>query len=87
MSRCKDITKLISDSLERKLSWWQRIDLRAHLILCGICRRFQANVLVLRQLAKSKLALSEKNYDASEKPKLSVEAKTRIRNAIRQQSG
>ena len=73
--------------MERKLSLWQRIDLRTHLILCGICRKFQTNVLVLRQLATSKMALSEKNYDASEKLKLSVEAKTRIRNAIRQQSG
>lgn len=82
MSRCKDITKLISDSMERKLSWWQRIDLRMHLILCGFCRRFQANVLVLR-----KLVTSEKLYDGPEKAKLSVEAKARIRNAIRQQSG
>lgn len=63
--------------MERKLSLWQRIDLRTHLILCGFCRRFQANVLVLRKLAMSK--------HASEKLKLSVEAKTRIRNAIRQQ--
>lgn len=73
--------------MERKLSLWQRIDLRTHLILCGFCRRFQANVLVLRQLAASNLALGEKNYEATEKLKLSVEAKTRIRNAIRQQLG
>ena len=87
MSRCKDITKLISDSMERKLSFWQRIDLRTHLILCGFCRRFQANVLALRKLATSELALSEKTEVASGKPILSVEAKTRIRDAIRQQSG
>jgi hypothetical protein len=82
VSRCKDITKLISDSMERKLSLWQRIDLRTHLILCGFCRRFQANVLAIRKLAKS-----DRNYDASEKLKLSVEAKARIRNAIREHSG
>ena len=82
MSRCKDITRLISDSMERKLSLWQRIDLRMHLLLCGFCRRFQANVLVLRQLVTS-----EKLYDAPKNAQLSVEAKARIRNAIRQQSG
>ena len=87
MSRCKDITKLISDSMERELSLWQRIDLRMHLILCGFCRRFQSNVLVLRKLATSTMAFSEKGENAAEEPKLSVEAKTRIRNAIRQQSG
>ncbi len=68
--------------MERELSWGQRIDLRLHLILCGFCQRFQANVLALH-----KLATSERLYDDSEKPKLSMEAKTRIRNAIRQQSG
>jgi hypothetical protein len=68
--------------MERKLSLWQRIDLRTHLILCGFCRRFQANVLAIRKLAKS-----DRNYDASEKLKLSVEAKARIRNAIREHSG
>lgn len=73
--------------MERKLSLWQRIDLQSHLILCGICRRFQANVLALRQLAISQLATSEKNEDGLEKPMLSVEAKNRIRNAIRQQLG
>ncbi len=73
--------------MERQLSLWQRIDLRTHLILCGFCRKFQANVLVLRKLATSTIAFSEKKYDATDKPKLSVEAKTRIRNAIRQQSG
>ena len=79
MSRCKDITKLISDSMERRLSLWQRIDLRLHLILCGFCRRFQANVLALRNLAAME--------GASEKTKLSIEAKARIRDAMRQQSG
>lgn len=73
--------------MEQKLSFWQRIDLRTHLILCGICRRFQANVLALHKLASSKLALSEKTEAASDKPTLSVEAKTRIRDAIRQHSG
>lgn len=77
MSRCKEITKLISDATERKLSFWQRIDLRLHLILCGLCRRFQANVLALRNFAASEAAL--------EKTKLSKEAKARIRDAMQQQ--
>ena len=82
MSRCKDITKLISDSMERELSFWQRIDLRTHLILCGMCRRFQANISVLRKFANLELS----NDGPSEKPTLSLEAKMRIRDAIRRQS-
>ena len=83
MSRCKDITKLISDSMEQKLSLWRRIDLRTHLILCSFCRRFQANVLALRKLAMREMA----SGDGSEEPKLSMDAKVRIGDAMRQQSG
>ncbi len=67
--------------MERELSLWQRIDLRMHLILCRFCRRFQASVLVLRQHF-----VRGENYGDSGKVGLSVEAKTRIRNAIRQQT-
>ena len=69
--------------MERKLSLWQRIDLRTHLILCGLCRRFQVNVRALRKLAMRDVA----SGDASENPMLSMEAKARIRAAMKQQSG
>lgn len=80
MSRCKEITKLISDSMERKLSLWQRIDLRVHLILCGLCRRFQINLRTIRMFANREGASGE------ESAKLSVEAKARIRLAMKNQS-
>ena len=82
MSRCKDITKLISDSMERELSFWQRIDLRTHLILCGMCRRFQANLSALRKFSARELS----SQDLSEKPTLTLEAKTRMLDAIRRHS-
>lgn len=73
--------------MERELSLWQRIDLQMHLLLCGICRRFRVNVLAIRQMAISQLATSDKAEDCIESPVLSLEAKTRIRNAIRQHLG
>ncbi|MDX1930237.1 MAG: hypothetical protein SFV81_27160 [Pirellulaceae bacterium] len=79
MSRCRDITKLISDTTERDLTLWERIDLRTHLILCGFCRRFQANVRALRRLAAGQ--------DSSLSMKLSNEAKARIREVVRQELG
>jgi len=83
VSRCKAITKLISDSMEHKLPLWHRIDLRTHLILCRFCRRFQAKVMAFREFAMRELA----SGDGSEELKLPMEAKTRIRDAMRQQSG
>ncbi len=82
MSRCKDVTKLISDSMERELSFWQRIDLRTHLIMCGMCRSFQANLSTLRKFATREIT----SRDPSEKPTLTMEAKSRIRDAMRRQS-
>lgn len=68
--------------MERELSFWQRIDLRTHLILCGMCRRFQANLSVIRKFANRERG----SGDPSEKPTLTLEEKMRIREAIRRQS-
>ena len=68
--------------MERRLSFWQRIDLRTHLIFCGICRRFQANLSALRKFS----ARGMSSQEPSVKPTLTLEAKARIREAIRRQS-
>ncbi len=68
--------------MERELSFWQRIDLRTHLILCGMCRRFQANLLALRKFSAREMS----SQDPSENPTLTLEAKTRMRDAIRRHS-
>jgi len=31
---------LLSESLDRKLTFWQRVNLRVHLVICGFCRNF-----------------------------------------------
>lgn len=40
MLRCKDIAKLLSDSLEKELPWRQRVEIRLHLMICYVCRRY-----------------------------------------------
>ncbi|MGO9109775.1 MAG: zf-HC2 domain-containing protein [Thermoguttaceae bacterium] len=37
---CKKAARLLSESLDRKLTFWQRVRLRFHLSLCGFCRHF-----------------------------------------------
>ena len=41
MLSCKDITRLVSDSFERKLSLGERINLWMHVGLCNTCRMFR----------------------------------------------
>lgn len=41
MLSCRTMTRLISDGLDRRLSWWERLGLGIHLLGCGPCRRFR----------------------------------------------
>ena len=40
MITCRHASRLLSDRLDRPLSWFQRLVLRVHLLLCASCRRF-----------------------------------------------
>lgn len=41
MLSCKDISRVVSESFERPLSFGERTILRIHLVLCGTCRKFR----------------------------------------------
>jgi hypothetical protein len=44
MFSCKKAARLLSESLDHKLSLWQRISLRIHLAICGLCRHFHKDM-------------------------------------------
>jgi hypothetical protein len=48
MLNCHDIAKLISRSLDERLSWKQRLAIRVHLLYCKFCRRFAKQTEILR---------------------------------------
>jgi len=41
MLNCKDISRVVSESFERPLSFGERMSLQFHLVLCGTCRKFR----------------------------------------------
>lgn len=49
MRSCREMTRLISESLDRKLTFRERLELRFHVLMCGVCRRFRSNVLAIRR--------------------------------------
>ena len=72
MLNCRQVTCLVSQSMNARLPWHQRLAVRFHLLYCIWCRRFAAHTQFLRKAAGG-LVLK----DASA-PKLSEEAKERM---------
>ena len=85
MLNCKDMTKLISDSLERKMSFRQRMELWLHIMMCGMCRRFRSNIIELRKRVRGSKALLDQ-AEATAFP-MSPAAKARLEEVIKRQLG
>lgn len=49
MLSCKEVTHLVSQSYDRRLSWAERTRVRVHLWYCLGCRRFARHVEFMRQ--------------------------------------
>mgnify|MGYP003526141018 CR=1 FL=1 len=52
MLSCKETSELVSRSLDERLSWSQRMAVRLHLMMCGACRHFTAQMGFLRRAAR-----------------------------------
>lgn len=72
MLNCRQVTRLVSQSMDARLLWHQRLAVRFHLLYCVWCRRYAAHIQFLRKAARG---LVLKDVSA---PKLSTEAKERM---------
>lgn len=52
MKNCKDISELLSDSLDRKLTWPERLEIRLHFMMCRSCPKFLQQINFLRKTAR-----------------------------------
>lgn len=50
---CKHATVLLSQALDRPLTWRERFGLRAHLALCVGCRRTRAQFTFLQEAMRA----------------------------------
>lgn len=57
--KCIDATRLASESQDRELSLGERASLRMHLVVCAGCRRFNAQMGVLRRALRRVDQLTE----------------------------
>lgn len=53
MDTCRDISLLVSRSLDARLSAGERLRVRLHLMLCRGCRQFELQVRLLRRASRA----------------------------------
>ena len=80
---CKQTVKVISESLERRLSLRERIAVKLHLWICLWCVWYLEHLQLMRDTIHSK-AVEEPNLDSSELPSLSSEARERLKLSLNQ---
>ena len=85
MLNCKDMTKLISDFLEGKISVRQQMELWLHVMMCGMCRRFRSNIIELRKRVRGSNGLLD-HADIASAP-LPPATKARLEEVINRQLG
>ena len=52
MLSCKEISKLVSDSMDRQLPLGLRMELRLHLMMCRLCRTYCKQTVLLRKILR-----------------------------------
>jgi hypothetical protein len=81
MLSCKDVTRLLSESMDASLPVGKRIGVRFHLLICGFCARYKRQLLLIRETAR-RLAEIEDPPFLADGETLSAEARERIRKTL-----
>jgi hypothetical protein len=78
MLTCKEASRLVSESLDRRLRLTELIGLRVHLLICEACARFAAQMRFLRRVC----ARAAGDESVGPDVKLPVPARRRIAKAL-----
>ena len=85
MFSCEQATEKMSASLDSKLSVYQRLSLKIHLLMCKLCLRCWQQILFLRN-AMQKCSERTEEIDFMSDHSLSEKACERIKNFLREQN-
>lgn len=77
---CRDISALVSRSLDKDLSLRERLLLKTHLYICVACRQYLSQLEFMSEAVRKSDARREAGDHA---PRLSAEAAERLKNALK----
>lgn len=77
---CKDITALVSRSMEKDLSLREKFVMKTHLYTCIACRRYLTQLEFMSKVLEKQEEKLEKGEYA---PRLSSDAAERLKNALK----
>jgi hypothetical protein len=80
LPECSEITRVISQSLDRKLTFGERVTLKLHLMVCLRCVRYLQQLVMLRNVTRHP---SQLNAIEESAPPLTNEARERIKAALK----
>lgn len=78
MLNCKQTSQLVSQSLDRRLTWQERFAVKVHLWICKYCRRFSRQLLAVRSGLQRLTQSVEENTDLQ----MPSESKARIAKVL-----
>lgn len=78
MFQCREISKLVSQSMDFDISWQKKLGIRMHLMMCRLCTRHKRQLEILTQLMN--MYSRKLQYEPEES--LPHNAKTRIKLAL-----
>lgn len=78
MPSCKDVSEMVSESMDRKLPLRKRLGIRMHISMCHLCRRYEKQLRLLREGTR-RYANPEEN---TAQKSLSPAARERLKQAL-----
>lgn len=81
---CQELTPVLSQSLERRLTLREQLTLRLHFLICVYCARYLKQLRFMRDTVRARDAQSLADDADDATPSLTPEARERIRRALRE---
>ncbi|MBW2369067.1 MAG: hypothetical protein JRH15_14405, partial [Deltaproteobacteria bacterium] len=64
MFECQEVSKLVSEAMDKKLSVTRRLGIRFHLMMCKLCSRYARQIQLIRTAARCMAKVEDCTVDS-----------------------